>query len=185
MRISAGHHARQQPCFAFCSQARSRPQRPRANVRQEIRQQPDRRQEGADLIDEGQAREVGDFPQRRRPDAAEPERQPEEQPGDRADIAGHQLLRIDDDCREGRGEDEADRDRVDHRPELVEMRQRQGERQHADDRSPDHEFSSKTVADRAADESSRRHGAEKDEQIDLRILHRDVESLNEIEGVIA
>ena len=49
-------------------------------------------------------------PERRRADAAEAERQAEEQAGDRADIAGRKLLRIDDDRRERRGQDQADRD---------------------------------------------------------------------------
>src|SRR5271169_3531116 len=46
--------------------------------RQEPAEQADRRQEGADVIDEGQAGAVGEQAQKRRADAAEAERQAEE-----------------------------------------------------------------------------------------------------------
>src|SRR5262249_1726282 len=70
---------------------------PRPDVRQEIGQKADRRQVRADLIDVADAGPVGDFAEHRCADAAEAERKAEKQAGHCADIAGHQLLRIDDD----------------------------------------------------------------------------------------
>ena len=69
-------------------------------------------QEGADAIDEGDAGRVGQLAQHRRADAAHAEREAEEQARDHADPPGQQLLRIDQDGREGRGQDQADRSRV-------------------------------------------------------------------------
>ena len=78
-------------------------------TRQERGDDSDRRQEGADLIDEAEARTVGDDAEQRRADAAQAEREAEEEARHRSDIAGRQLLRVDDDGGEGRGENEADR----------------------------------------------------------------------------
>ena len=82
----------------------------RPRVGQEAAEQADRRQEGADLIDEGEARPVGEDAEQRRPHAAEAEAQAEEQARHRADAAGRQFLRIDHHRREGRRQDEADHD---------------------------------------------------------------------------
>src|SRR5271165_2276215 len=71
--------------------------RPRAWIREKGPQEADRRQEGADLIDEAEAGAVGKGAEQRRADPAQAERQAEEKPGDRADIARRQLLRIDHD----------------------------------------------------------------------------------------
>ena len=49
------------------------------------------------------------------------------------------------------------------------MRQQQRERQHAEDRDPDHVFAPDPVADRAAGEGPRRHRGEEHEQQDLRV----------------
>ena len=65
------------------------------------------------------------------------------------------------------------------------MGEQQRERQHAEDRPPDHEFASETIAQGAADESARGGRAKEDKQIDLRNLHRDLKRLDEIERVIA
>ncbi len=65
------------------------------------------------------------------------------------------------------------------------MRQKQGERQHAEDRQPDDELAPVTVADRPAGVGSRGDGAEEDEQHHLRGLHGNIERLDEIEGVVA
>src|SRR3954469_16499292 len=60
-------------------------------VRQEGRQQADRRQEGAHLIDEPDAGQVRQPPEDGRPDPAHAEREPEEQPGHHPDPAGQEL----------------------------------------------------------------------------------------------
>ncbi len=52
----------------------------RAHIRQEDRQQADRRQDRADLIDEGDRCMVGEHPERRRADAAHSEGKAEEEP---------------------------------------------------------------------------------------------------------
>ncbi len=65
------------------------------------------------------------------------------------------------------------------------MGQHQGEGQHPQDRAPDHHLAPQAVAHRPADQGSRRHRAQEDGQIDLRLPHRKLEGLHQIEGVIA
>ena len=65
------------------------------------------------------------------------------------------------------------------------MGQGKGKGQHAEDRRPDDIAPSDPVADRAADKCAERHGAEKQEQEDLRLLHREIEFLDQVESVIA
>ena len=113
-----------------------------------------------------------------------PNARPKKRPGDGADVAGHELLRVDDDRREGRREDQPD-DRAQHAVHgQVRVGQREGERQHAENRSPDHVLAPDTVTDRAAEHRAGRHRAEKHEQVQLRAAHRHVERLDQIEGVV-
>ena len=72
-------------------------------------EQADRRQEGADAVDELDAGQVGQQAEHRRAEAAHAEREAEEQARDHADLAGHQFLRVDHDGRERRRQDQADR----------------------------------------------------------------------------
>ena len=62
------------------------------------------------LVDELDAVRVGELAQHRGADAAHAEGEAEEQAGDHADPARHQLLRVDHDRREGRGQDQPDDD---------------------------------------------------------------------------
>src|SRR6185295_15824375 len=99
--------------------------------------------------------------------AAHAEREAEEESRDQADAARHQLLRVDDDGGEGRREDQADDDREDLRPEQVRVWQREREREHAEDRNPDHELPAEAVADRAAKDGAGGDGAQENKEIDL------------------
>ena len=118
-------------------------------------------------------------------ETADTECEPEEEPRNQTHTSRHQFLRVDEDGREGRRQDHAD-DHAQHAcPEQVDVRQRQAERQHAEDRSPDDVFPADPVADRTADERAGGHGREKHEQVQLRALHRDVEAVDQEEGVVA
>ena len=104
-----------------------------------------------------------------------PNAKPKNTPGDQADPARHQLLRVDHDRRERRGQDQAD-DHGQHRgPEQVGVRQQQRERQDAEDRAPDHVLAAEAIADRPAEDRAGGDRAEEHEQVELRGLHRDVE----------
>src|SRR6266480_7929627 len=65
--------------------------------RQEHREQPDRRQERADLIDERDASVVGDLAEHRGAEPADTERDAEEHSGDHSEAMRHQFLREHDD----------------------------------------------------------------------------------------
>src|SRR5262245_49934186 len=64
------------------------------------------------------------------------------------------------------------------------MRERERERQHTEDRDPDDVLATKPIADRSAEDRPGSDRAEENEEIDLRGAHRDVELLDQIEGVI-
>src|SRR6185437_7088948 len=67
------------------------------HLRQEHREQPDRRQEGADLIDELDRGVVGELAERRRAETAYAEGDAEEHARDHAEAMRHQFLREHDD----------------------------------------------------------------------------------------
>ena len=83
------------------------------------------------------------------------------------------------------GEDQADNDAEDRRPEQTDIGQCQRERQHAEDRPPDHAPRADAVADRAADHRAGGDGEEEQEQIKLRALHRETEGVDQVEDVEA
>src|SRR5665213_2322487 len=74
-----------------------------AEIGQEHGQQPNERQEGADAVDRVDAGGVGKAAERRRADPGHPEAEAEEEAGHRADLARHQVERVDDNRRRGRG----------------------------------------------------------------------------------
>ena len=55
----------------------------------------------------------------------------------------------------------------------------------AEDRPEDHLAAADAVADRSADDRARRDGAEEQEQVDLRALHRELKAADQIERVVA
>jgi len=77
-------------------------------------------------------------------------------------------LRVDDDGREGRGEDQADWHGEHGRPKQVDVRQYEREWKYAQDRDPDHGLESEPIADRSAAKCAGRDGAQEDKQVELR-----------------
>src|SRR4051794_28838038 len=121
------------------------------HFRQKYREQAYRRKESADLINVGNAHMIGDAAEHRRAKTADAEGDAEEYPGDHAEAVRHQLLREYDDRRSGRRDDQPDADRQ-HRARIESgVRQRQRERQRAEDRQPDDVFAAETVAKRSAE----------------------------------
>lgn len=78
------------------------------NVRQEDGEQADQGEVGAQFIHHAQAGAVGQLAEQGGADAGEAEGQAEEEAGDGAHFARHQILGVDQDGGEGRGQDQAD-----------------------------------------------------------------------------
>jgi len=154
-------------------------------IRQKRRQQPDERQVGAQPVDELDAGRVGEPAERGRSEAAHAEREAEEDAANRPDPAGDELLRVHEDRGERRREDQSDRYGQDAGPEQVGERQREGEREHAEDGSPDHPLRADPIADRPAENRPRGDRAKEHEQVQLRARHRDAEAADQVERVIA
>ncbi|CAM2158991.1 hypothetical protein PT2222_50047 [Paraburkholderia tropica] len=155
------------------------------DVGQEHRENADQRQERADLVDERDAGGIRELAEHGRADAAETEREAEEQARDHAHLARNQFLRVDEDRRERRGQHDADDHREHAGPEQVRVGQQQRERRDAQDRTPDHVLAADAVADRAADDRARGHGGEEHEQVHLRGLHGQMEAVDQIEREVA
>ncbi|GCC42489.1 hypothetical protein chiPu_0026807, partial [Chiloscyllium punctatum] len=155
------------------------------HLRQEHREQADRRQECAELIDEGDRGVVGKLAKHRGAQPADAERDAEEHAGDHAEAMRHQFLREHDDRRRRRRDDQADHDRQHRAGEQPGIGQRQRERQRAEDREPDHVFAAEAIAERATDERAGSVRGKEDEQIELCRLRRDAEPVDQIEDVIA
>src|SRR5450830_1730450 len=160
-------------------------QRRLLQLRQESCQQADQRQESADLIHKENIGHVSQLAQQCRANTTHAERETEEQTRHGADLARHQFLREHQNCREGRRQDHADDDGQYASPEQVGIWQHQRERRHTQDRYPDHQFAADAVTDRAAD-----HGADGDrkqehEQMNLCILHRQLEFADQIKREVA
>ena len=79
-------------------------------------------------VDALDADAIGQLAERGGADAAHAEREAEEHAGDQADASRHELLRVDDDRREGGREDQADHDGEHRGPEEIGVRQQQRER---------------------------------------------------------
>ncbi len=154
------------------------------HVRQEGGEQSDQRQERAEPVHGLDAGDVGDPAQRRRADAGEPEREAVEDAGDHAHASGQQVLRIDQDGGERRGDDQPDQHRQHAGPEQAGVRQQQRERQRPEDGEPDHRLAAEPVADLAAGQRAQHHRGQEHEQADLRLLHRHLELLDQEEGVV-
>ena len=71
-------------------------------------EQTDQRQIGADLVDGDDAEMVGETAEHSGADASESEGEAKEHASHHAGAAGHQFLGVDDDGREGGGEEKAD-----------------------------------------------------------------------------
>src|ERR1700678_274985 len=154
------------------------------DLRQEACEEADRRQERADLIDELDAGAIGEQAENGGTESGHPEREAEEHPGDRTDLARQQLLRVHHDRRERRGEDQADHHRERAGPEQVGVRQQQRERQRAQDRKPDDVLAAEAVTKRTADDRPHGYRGDEHEQVELRDLHRHAELVDQIERQI-
>ena len=146
--------------------------RPRVfDGRQQRGDRAQQRQEGAQAINEFDAVAVGNGSEHRRTDAAHAEGEAEEQSGHRADPAGQEFLRINDDGGKGRRQDEADADAQNRGPVQADVGQRHGQRRDAEDREPDDALAAHAVPDGSADQRADRGGEQEQEQIQLRRLH--------------
>ena len=175
--------SRRQLSFQVCNVQR----RGLGHLRQKNREQPDRRQEGADLIDEARCR----YGRRHLPSTAAPrppmpnatpKNTPEIIPN-RCGISSCANTMIDDvvedRMRPMNTVSTAPANRFD-------IRQRQRERQRAEDRKPDHIFAAEAVAERTTEQARRsrwRPGTRT--SIDLRGLGRNPELVDQIEHVVA
>ena len=89
------------------------------------------------------------------------------QTGDHANLARQQFLCIHQYRGECGGEDHADENGEDTRPEKIYMGQEQREGSRAENGKPDHVFPSEPVAQWAAQDGAGRYGKQKNEEIDL------------------
>ncbi len=64
------------------------------------------------------------------------------------------------------------------------VRQGEGERRDAEDGNPDDELASVAIADRSAEDGAERDREEEKKQMELRALDREVEAMNEVEGIV-
>ena len=77
-------------------------------------------------------------------------------------------------------------DRAQHgAPEEIRVREREGEGRDAEDRDPDDRFAPDAVADRSAEEGAGGNRGEEDEEMQLRVLDREAEFLDEEKRVVA
>ena len=140
------------------------------HLRQEHREQPERRQERAELIDESDAGVIGKPAEHGGAKSADAEGDAEEHAGDHPETVRHQFLREHDDRRRRRRKDQADEYGQHRASDQAGIGQRQRERQRAEDREPDDIFAAETIAERPAEERADRVGGKKDEEIELRCL---------------
>ena len=91
-------------------------------------QQADGGKVGADFVDEDDAGHVGESAEYCGADAAHAEGESEEESGDHSYSSGDEILRVDEDGREGRCDNEADDDAEYACPEEICVGQQQGER---------------------------------------------------------
>ena len=89
----------------------------RPRFRQKCCKKAERREKGANMVNEIDGSMVGEPAEDCRADAGHAEGEAEEEARDHADASGQEPLRIDDDGRKRRGDDDADDDAEDGRPE--------------------------------------------------------------------
>src|SRR6266536_3500028 len=133
----------------------------RLYIRKKRREQANRREKGAEPVDRFDADAVGHLAEHRRAQPAHAEGEPEEHAGDEAHASWHQLLRKDNDRREGGRQDEPDHHREHRRPEQIRVRQEQSERKDSENRSPDVLLAAEPTAKRSAQNRPRRFRRQK------------------------
>src|SRR6267378_8487543 len=153
-------------------------------VRQERRQNSHRRQERTNVVHKPDARRIRQFPQQRRPDSPQPKRQPKESSRYRSHFAGHQLLRKHQNRGKRRRQNQSNRHAQNSRTKQIRIRQQQSERQHTQNRIPNHNLAPHAVAHRTAKKCARRHRPEKCEQMNLRAPHGHMKFVHQIKCVV-
>src|SRR5712671_4358616 len=156
----------------------------RIQVRQKRRQNSHRRQKRANVVHKTDARRIRQFPEQRRADSPQPKRQTEKRSRYRSHFCRHQLLRKHQNRGKRRSQNQSDHHAQNSRPKQIRIRQHQRERQHTQNRIPNHHLAPHAVAHRTAKECPRRHRAEKCEQMNLRAPHRDMKFVHQIKCVI-
>ena len=117
--------------------------------------------------------------------AAQAEHQAEEHAGYHAHLVGLEVGGVDHDGREGRGDNQAGKDGHQNRERQVEIRHQHGERRGAKYGEEDDILAPIPVAQETSEERAGREGGEIAEEAELRLLHGDVEALDEEEREIA
>ena len=112
------------------------------------------------------------------------ESETEKQSRDETDFSRHKFLRVDQDGGEGGGENDPDNEGEDAGPEEIGMRKRDREWRDSEDRNPNHEFASVTVADRSAEDGADGDGEEEKKEMELRTLHGKMEFVDEVKSVV-
>src|SRR5205823_12535055 len=102
-----------------------------------------------------------------------------------ANLAGYELRRVNENGGGGRGEDEPDDRAQDRAPEEICVRKSEGERRHAEDRHPNDSLAADAVTDRSAEKCAGGNSGEEDEDMQLRVPHREAEFLDEEKRVVA
>jgi len=132
------------------------------------------------LIDEIDARPVGEPARNAAPTPPIPNASPKKSPEIIPIRPGSSSLRVNDNRRKRRRQNHANDDAEHTGPEQVGIGQHEREWKHAQDRTPDHVFAADAVTHRSADDRPGRYRAQKNEQMDFGTLHRNVESADEI-----
>src|SRR2546425_4106426 len=116
-------------------------------ARQEGGQEPEKQGKGAHAVDGGDAGEVSELAEGGGAQAPETEREAVEHPGGQTHPTRQELLRIDEDGREGRGHDHGDEHSENAGPEQVGVWQEQREGQGPQDRKPHDGLASHAITD--------------------------------------
>ena len=123
-------------------------------------------------------------PRTAEPMPAMPKARPKNNPADQTDFPRNQLLRVNQDGGKGRGENDPDDHGENAGPEKVGVRERERKRRDTEDRNPDDQFASVTIADRSAEDRPERDGKEEKEQVQLCALDREMEFVDKVKGVV-
>ena len=157
------------------------PHLPQPHIGQEHSHDAQQREPGADVENEFNARPIGKPAEERGADAAQPEHQAEEHPGNHAHLVRHQVGGIHHDGGESRSDDQSRNDRRHDGPPQAEVRHRQRERRRTQDGEQDDILPPVAVAQETAQQRARRKSRQVGEQAILRHLHRHAELLHQVE----
>lgn len=152
---------------------------------QQNRQNAKQRQISAHFHNEGDARRVGDPAENGGTESAQAEGEAKKQSGHKTDFTRQQLLRVDDDDREGRRQNKPGAYAHRRGPKQIRIWQRDGERRRTEDRQPYNVASAEPVCQRAAEKRPCRGCRKKRKQKHLGAFHRQSVIVNQIKGIKA